>query len=86
MARALPALYPTWHDPELKNSQAAGAFRHALCPNSKFPYLVFVLDDCKSVVENIKPYGMGMFSGDLLDFANAVIKNMHNNHSNGAVS
>ena len=86
MARALTALYPTWHDPELKKSQAARAFRHALCPNSKSPYLVFVLHDCKSVVENIKPYGMGIFPGYLLDFANAVLKDMHDNHSNRAVA
>ena len=30
---------------------------------------------------DIKPYGMGMFCGDLLESANAVIKDMHNNYS-----
>ena len=36
MARALTALYQTWHDSEaLKISQAARAFRNALCPDSQ---------------------------------------------------
>ena len=85
MGRALTALYQTWHDPEaLKISEAARAFRNALCPDSKAPYLVFLIHDRRCVVENIKPYGMGKFSGDLVESANAVIKDMHNNYSNRA--
>ena len=48
------------------------------------PVLGFFIYDCKRVVQNIKPYGMGMFCGDLLESANAVIKEMHNNYSNRA--
>ena len=43
MARALTALYQTWHDPQaLKISQAARALGNALRPDSKSPYLVFL--------------------------------------------
>ena len=85
MSRTLTALYQTWHDPlALQIGEVARAFRSALCPTSKSPYLVFFIYDCKRVVGNIKPYGMGMFCGDLLESANAVIKDMHNNYSNRA--
>ena len=78
MARALTALYQGWHDPEALNIlQAARAFGKALCPDSKSPYLVFFIHDCKSGVENIKPYGMGMFSGDLLESAKKVKTGFH---------
>ena len=85
MSRTLTALYQTWHDPlALQIGERVRAFRSALCPTSKSPYLVFFIYDCKRMVQNIKPNGMGMFFGDLLESANAVIKDMHNNYSNRA--
>ena len=62
MSRTLTALYQTWHDPlALQIGEVARSFRSALCPTSKSPYLVFFIYDCKRVVQNIKPYGMGIF-------------------------
>ena len=85
MSHTLTALYQTWHDPlPLQIGEVARAFRSALCPTSKSPYLVFFIYDCKRVVQNIKPYGMGISFGDLLKSANAVIKDMHKNYSNRA--
>ena len=83
MSRTPTALYQTWHDPlALQIGEVARAFRSALCPTPKSPYLVFFIYDCKRVVQNMKPYGMGMFCGDLVESANAVIKDMHTNYSN----
>ena len=43
MSRTLTALYQTWHDPlALQIGEVARAFRSALCPTSKSPYLVFL--------------------------------------------
>ena len=83
MSRTLTVLYQTWHDSlALQIREVARAFRSALCPTSPSPG--FFLYDCKHVVQNIKPYGTGMFCGDLLESANAVFKDMHNNYSNRA--
>ena len=62
--------------------EITGGVRIPQC--SKSPYFVFFVHDCRSVLENSKPYGMGVFWGDLLESANAVIKDMQNNYSNRA--
>ena len=84
MGALLRTLYVTYQSP-LKAppcAKVAKAFREAICPTSGSQYLLFLEQDCEQLLEDIYPYGMAMFSGDVVEGFNRLLKQAFNDHSN----
>ena len=71
MRALLSALYVSFQDPYPPQcAPVARAYRKAICPDSKGHYLLFLEEDCQHVLADIYPYGMAMFSGDVVESLN----------------
>ena len=82
MRALLSALYVSFQDPTPPQcAPVAQAYRRAICPNSKGHYLLFLEEDCQHVLADIYPYGMAMFSGDVVESLNRLLKKGFNDHS-----
>ena len=83
MGALLRALYVTYQGPHAPPcASVAKAFREAICPTSGSQYLLFLEQDCEQVLRDIYPYGMAMFSGDVVEGLNRLLKQAFNDHSN----
>ena len=83
MGALLRALYVTYQGPHAPPcASVATAFREAICPTSGSQYLLFLEHDCEQLLEDIYPYGMAMFSGDVVEGFNRLLKQAFNDHSN----
>ena len=58
----------------LQAPEVAQAFQRRVCPEKRPPYINWMLHDATVTVQAIRPYGLGMFSGDLLEGSNTVLK------------
>ena len=60
----------------LQAPEVAQAFQRWVCPEKRSPYINWLLHDATVSIQAIRPYGLGMFSGDLLEGSNRVLKNI----------
>ena len=60
----------------LQAPEVAQAFQRWVCPEIRSPYLNRMLHDATVTIQAIRPYGLGMFSGDLLEGSNRVPKDI----------
>ena len=60
----------------LQAPEVAQAFQRWVCPAIRSPYINWMLHDATVTIQAIKPYGLGMFSGDLLEGSNRVLKDI----------
>ena len=58
----------------LQAPEVAQAFQRWVCPAMRSPYINWMLHDATVTIQAIRPYGLGMFSGDLLEGSNRVLK------------
>lgn len=79
----LRALYRTYQpnstpDPTLVTRK----FREHIAPESASHYLLFLEHDVQFILPSIHPYGLALFSGDLIESLNRLLKRAYNDHSN----
>ena len=60
----------------LQAPEVAQAFQRWVCPAVRTPYINWMLHDATVTIQAIRPYGLGMFSGDLLEGSNRVLKDI----------
>ena len=60
---------------------AAAAFREHCAPRSASHYLLFLEEDADRVLDNIWPFGLAMFSNDIVESLNRFLKQAFNEHS-----
>ena len=60
----------------LQAPEVAQAFQKWVCPAIRSPYINWMLHDATVTIQAIRPYGLGMFSGDLLEGSNRVLKDI----------
>ena len=60
----------------LQAPEVAQAFQRWVCPAIRSPYITWMLHDATTTIQAIRPYGLGMFSGDLLEGSNRVLKDI----------
>ena len=60
----------------LKCRKIARRLHGAIMPNVRSLYFLWLQTDACCIVKNIKPWGLGMFSGDVVDSPNAVLKHI----------
>ena len=60
----------------LQAPEVAQAFQRWVCPGRRSPYISWMLHDATVTIQAIRPYGLGMFSGDLLEESNRVLKDI----------
>ena len=60
----------------LQAPEVAKAFQRWVCPAIRSPYIKWMLHDATVTIQAIRPYGLGMFSGDLLEGSNRVLKDI----------
>ena len=60
----------------LQAPEVAQAFQRWVCPEKRSPYINWMLHDATVTIQAIRPYGLGMFSGDLLEGSNRVLKDI----------
>jgi hypothetical protein len=86
MRNLLRDLYVTFLPTVLpKCREAAQAFRKVVAPKSMSNYLFFLEEDADWLLEELRkrgPYGFAMFSGDVLETFNRLLKVAFNDHSN----
>ena len=79
----LQALYCTYQGPNPLNCAAeARAFRRHCTVGTTSWYLLSLEHDVDTMLQNLKPFGMAMFSGDISESINHFLKHGHNEHSN----
>ena len=79
----LQALYCTYQGPNPLNCAAvARDFRRHYTVGTASWYLLSLEHDVDTMLQNIKPYGLAMFSGDISESINRFLKHGHNEHSN----
>ena len=82
MRAALKALNHTYLGPQPPACKpVATAFRKALCPIPGSHYLLFQEEDHQQLPADIYPYGMAMFSRDVVKSLNRLLKKGFNDHS-----
>ena len=54
----------------LQAPEVAQGFQRWVCPEIRSPYINWMLHDATVTIQAIRPYGLGMFSGDLLEGSN----------------
>ena len=89
MRDLLPALYCTYQGPNPLNYAAvARDFRRHCAVRTASWYLLSLEHDVVTMLQNIKPFGLAMFSGDISDNINRFLKHGHNEHNSrgGGVS
>ena len=85
----LQALYCTYQGPNPLNCAAvARDFRRHCTVGTPSWYLLSLEQDVDTMWQNIKPFGVAMFSGDISESINRLLKHGHNEHNNrgGGVS
>ena len=60
----------------LQAPEVAQAFQRWVCPAIRSSYINWMLHDATVTIQAIRPYGLGMFSGDLLEGSNRVLKDI----------
>ena len=60
----------------LQAPEVAQAFQRWVCPEKRSPYINWLLHDATVTIQAIQPYGLGMFSEDLLEGSNRVLKDI----------
>ena len=60
----------------LQAPEVTQAFQRWVCPAIRSPYINWMLHDATVTIQAIRPYGLGMFSGDLLEGSNRVPKDI----------
>ena len=60
----------------LQAPEVAQAFKRWVCPEKRSPYINWLLHDATVTVQAKRPYGLGMFLGDLLERSNSVLKDI----------
>ena len=60
----------------LRAPEVAQAFQRWVCPAIRSPYINWMLHDATVTIQAIRPYGLGMFSGDLLEGSKRVLKDI----------
>ena len=60
----------------LQAPEVAQAFHRWVCQAIRSPYINWMLHDATVTIQAIRPYGLGMFSGDLLEGSNRVLKDI----------
>ena len=79
----LQAIYCTYQGPNPLNCAAvASDFRRHYTVGTASWYLLSLEHDVDTMLHNIKPFGLAMFSGDILESINRFLKHGHNEHSN----
>ena len=82
MAKLLKDLYHTYQvgtRPQCR--AAAAAFREHCAPRSASHYLLFLEEDVDRVLDDIWPFGLAMFSNDIVESLNRCLKQAFNEHS-----
>ena len=83
MWNLLPALYCTYQGPNPLNcASVARDFRRHCAVGTASWYLLSLEHDVDTMLQNIKPFGLAMFSGDISESINRFLKHGHNEHSN----
>ena len=85
----LQALYCTYQGPNPLNCAAvARDFRRHCTVGTASWYLLSLEHDVDTMLQNIKPFGLAMFSGDISESINRLLRHGDNEHSNrgGGVS
>ena len=79
----LQALYCTYQGLNQLNCAAvADDFRRHCTVATTSWYLLSLEHDVDTMLQNIKPFGLAMFSGDISKSTNCFLKHGHNEHSN----
>ena len=79
----LQALYCTYQGPNQLNSAAvARDFRRHCTVGTASWYLLNLERDVDTMLQNIKPFRLAMFSGDISENINRLLKHGHDEHSN----
>ena len=79
----LQALYCTYQGPNPLNcAVVARDFRRRCTAGTASWYLLSLEQDVDTMLHNIKPFGLAMFSGDISESINRFLKHGHNEHSN----
>ena len=60
----------------LQVPEVAQAFQRWVCAAIRSPYINWMLHDATVTIQAIRPYGLGMVSGDLLEGSNRVLKDI----------
>ena len=60
----------------LQAPEVAQAFQRWVCPAIRSPYINWMLHHATVTIQAIRPYGLGMFSEDLLEGSNGVLKDI----------
>ena len=60
----------------LQAPEVAQAFQRRVCPEKRSPYINWLLHDATLTIQAVRPYGLEMFSGDLLEGSNRVLKDI----------
>ena len=80
----LQALYCTYQGPNpLNGAVVARDFRRHCTAGTASWYLLSLEQDVDTMLRNIKPFGLAMFSGDISESINRFLKHDHNKQSNG---
>lgn len=83
MGKMLANLYQTMYVPAVLNCPlVATVFRDVVCPNSKSPYLFWLMGDVLYTLQSIQPFGLAMFAGDILESSNGFVKTVWEHGSN----
>ena len=82
MAKLLKDLYHTYQVGTCPQCRAAAAaFREHCAPRSASHYLLFLDEDADHVLDDIWPFGLAMFSNDIVQSLNRFLKQAFNEHS-----
>ena len=57
-----------------KCKRVARRFQKSICPHKRSPYLLWLRTEATEVLKNIYPWGAGMFSGDIVESLNYILK------------
>ena len=78
----LQAVYCTYQGPTPLNCAAvASDFRRHCTVGTASWYLMSLQHDVDTMLQNIKPFGLAMFSGDISESINRFLKHGHNEHN-----
>ena len=78
----LQALYCTYHGPNPLNCAAVARDFRRECTVGTSWYLLSLEHDVDTMLQNIKPFELAMFSGDISESINRFLKHGHNEHGN----
>ena len=77
MGKLCAALWSTCHKPStLKCAKVAHRFQEEICLRLRWPYLLWLRLDARRVLDAICPWGCAMFSGDVVESLNALLKDI----------